>query len=199
MTTHPVQLQVEPPPLTERVHVVIRILFLVALGMVGLSWASCFLYLALPALVALRILNRGAERYLAEDAPRVVRVLRWLASASAYLALLNDVLPTSEGSPVDLAVTPSGTPTATSALLRLITSLPAVIVLSLLSVAAGIVWAVGAVLALIRRRMPGLIADFLALVLRYQFRLFAYHLSLVDRYPSFEESRTAHAAGSTAA
>ena len=199
MSSHPVELRVEPPPYTERIHVVIRILLLVALGMVGFSWAYCFLYLVLPALVALRLLNRGSERTFAEDAPRVVRVLRWLASACAYLALLTDVLPTADGSPVDLAVRPSGTPTATSALLRLLTSLPAVVVLALASVAAGILWIVGAALALVRRRMPRAIADFLALVLRYQFRLVAYHLSLVDRYPSFEESRAAHAAGSSAA
>jgi hypothetical protein len=30
------------------------------------------------------------------------------------------------------------------------------------------------------------VSDFLALTLRYQFRLFAYHSSIVDRYPSFE-------------
>jgi hypothetical protein len=62
-------------------------------------------------------------------------------------------------------------------------------------VVAGIVWLLGAVWVLVRRRMPAAIADFIALVLRYQFRLIAYHLSLVDRYPSFEEARIAHAAG----
>jgi hypothetical protein len=198
MSAHPVQLHVESAPHTERIHVVIRVLLLVAIGTLGLSWLYGFLYLVLPALVALRILNGGSERYLAQDGPRVVRVLRWLASACAYFGLLTDVLPTANGSPVELALTSRGTPTPTSALLRLVTSLPAVVVLALLSVAAGFVWAVAAVLTLIRRRMPGALADFLALVLRYQFRLVAYHLSLVDRYPSFEESRTAHAADSGA-
>jgi len=199
MSSHPVQLQVEPPPTTERIHVVIRILLLFALGTIGVSWASCFLYLVVPALVALRILNGGAERYLAEDAPRVVRALRWLASACAYLALLTDVLPTSQGSPVDLAITPGGEPTPKSALLRLLTSLPAALLLAILSVAAGVWWLVGAVVVLIRRRMPAAIADFITGVLRYQFRLIAYHLSIVDRYPTFGEARTAHAAGSSAA
>jgi len=187
MSSHPVQLQVEPPPTTERIHVVIRILLLFALGTIGVSWASCFLYLVVPALVALRILNGGAERYLAEDAPRVVRALRWLASACA------------QGSPVDLAITPGGEPTPKSALLRLLTSLPAALLLAILSVAAGVWWLVGAVVVLIRRRMPAAIADFITGVLRYQFRLIAYHLSIVDRYPTFGEARTAHAAGSSAA
>jgi hypothetical protein len=199
MSTHPVQLHVEPPPYTERIHVVIRILLLLALGALGLSWASWFLYLVLPALVALRILNGSGERYLGEDAPRVVRALRWLASACAYLALLTDVLPTSQGSPVDLAITPSGEPTARSALLRLLTSLPAVLLLAIVSVVAAAAWLVGAVVVLVRRRMPAAIADFMTGVLRFQFRLIGYHLSLVDRYPSFEDRRAAHAAGSSAA
>jgi hypothetical protein len=199
MPTHPVQFAVEPPRHTERIHVVIRIALLMALGTIGFSWAYGFLYLVLPALVALRILNASGEGYLAEDAPRALRWLRWLASALAYLALLTDVLPTSGSGPVDLEIRPTGTPTAATALLRLVWSLPAVLLLGLLSVVAGIVWLLGAVLVLIRRRMPAAIADFMALVLRYQFRLIAYHLSLVDRYPSFEESRTAHAAGSSPA
>jgi hypothetical protein len=195
MPMHPVQFAVEQPRHTERIHVVIRIALLLALGTIWFSWAYGFLYLVLPALVALRILNGSGERYLAEDAPRALRAMRWLASACAYLALLTDVLPTSGAGPVDLEVHTTGTPRAGTALLRLIWSLPAVLLLALLSVVAGIVWLLGAVWVLVRRRMPAAIADFIALVLRYQFRLIAYHLSLVDRYPSFEEARIAHAAG----
>lgn len=195
MSTHPVQLHIDPPGETQRVHVVIRIALLLGLGTIGFSWAYGFLYIVLPALVALRILNASAERYLSGDVPRVVRTLRWLASASAYLALLTDVLPTSGAGPVDLQVRASGTPTATSALLRLLGSIPALLLLALLSAAAGVLWMLGAIVVLVRRRMPAAIADFIALVLRYQFRLVAYHLSLVDRYPSFEEAPVAHAAG----
>ena len=152
------------------------------------------MYLALPAAVAVVLIRKGGERYLAEDAPRIVRVLRWLASAYAYLWLLTDFLPTADGSPVDLKIEASGKPTATSALLRLLFSLPALVMLAVLSAASGVLWVVGALLILIRKRLPGAIADILALTLRFQFQLIAYHLSLVDRYPSLRADRVAHAA-----
>lgn len=46
---------------------------------------------------------------------------------------------------------------------------------------------------LVRKRLPAAIADFLALTLRFQFRLVAYHLSLVDQYPSLREGKLVHA------
>ena len=87
-----------------------------------------------------------------------------------------------------------GRPTASSALLRILFSLPALVVLAVLSAAPGILWVVGAVVILIRKRLPAAIADILALTLRFQFQLVAYHLSLVGRYPSLRAERVAHAA-----
>jgi len=186
---HPVRLHVERAARTSRIHVLTRLLLLLAVGALG--WSSIYwaLYLALPAVAALLILRRGGgEGYLSEDGPRLVRVLRWLAAAYAYLWLLTDVLPTAQGGPVDLQVAPSGSPTPTSALLRIVTSIPAIVLLGLLTIAAGLVWIVGAASILAIERMPGVLADFLALTLRVQFRVVAYHLSLVDRYPSLEDS-----------
>lgn len=194
MENHPVQLRVEHPGQTARIHVVTRLLFLLAFATLGLSSVYWALYLALPAAVAVVLMQKGGERYLAEDAPGIVRVLRWLASAYGYLWLLTDVLPTADGSPIDLKIEPGGRPTATSALLRLLFSLPALVMLAVLSAAAGILWMVGAVLILIRRQLPGAIADILTLTLRFQFQLVAYHLSLVERYPSLRADRIAHAA-----
>src|SRR6185503_9947889 len=94
-----------------------------ALGCSAIYWA---LYLALPAVAALLIQKKGAG-YLSEDAPRAIRVLRLFASAYGYLWLLTDVLPTAQGSPVDLQVTPTGEPTPSSALLRIVTSVPAIL------------------------------------------------------------------------
>src|SRR6185503_15779715 len=119
-TRHPVQLHVERRPEARRVHVVTRAALLLALGAVGTSSLYWVLYLALPALAALVIIQKGGERALAEDAPRTVRVLRWLASAYAYLWLLTDALPTRQGGPVELSIEPGAPPTPTSALLRLL-------------------------------------------------------------------------------
>jgi hypothetical protein len=193
MLAHPVQLEIEHPKRTARIHVVTRLVLLAAFAALGCSGIYWFLYLALPALAAIGVLRKSGDRYLAEDGPRIVRVLRWFASAYGYLWLLTDVLPTAEGGPVDLRVEVGGHPTAGSALLRLLFSVPALLLLALLSAAAGLLWLVGAVLILIRERNPEWVVDFLSLTLRFQFQLVAYHLSLVDAYPSLRTARAAHA------
>lgn len=198
-TTHPVHLRVEPAARLQRIHVLIRLVLLVALGALGGSSLYWLLYLALPAAVALAVSQAGSERYLAESGPRIARLLRWLAGAYAYLWLLTDAVPSTEPneerpSPVALEIEFGGAPTVGSALLRIVYSLPALILLSILSFAATILWIVAAIWILVAQRTPAGLADFFALTLRYQFRLIAYHLSLVDRYPSLvsESSYTSH-------
>jgi hypothetical protein len=187
--TQPVLLRVQPTERPERIHVVIRLLLLFALGTIGCSSVYWILYLTLPAVAALLIASHGAERFRAEDAPRLVRVLRWLAGAYAYLWLLTDELPSNDGNRrVELEVTCDEAPSAGAALLRLVYSVPAVLLLALLSIVASLLWIVGALMILARRRLPRAIAGFLELTLRYQFRLAAYHLSLVGSYPSFEHA-----------
>ena len=189
MAPHPVQLRVTPPARLARIHVLIRLVLLAALGTLGWSSVYWLLYLALPAVAALLVAQKGSERYLAEDGARLVRALRWLAGAYGYLWLLTDELPGSEApAAVELAVAPGGAPTAGSALLRLVYSLPAVLLLGVLSFAAGILWIVAAVWILVVERAPAGLADFFATVLGYQLRLAAYHLSLVDRYPSLRDA-----------
>ena len=195
LSSHPVHLLVQRTPSFARVHVVIRLALLLAIGSIGCSSVYWLLYLALPALVAILVMQKGGARYVSDAAPRVVHVLRWLAGAYAYLWLLTDALPTTDAvGPVELVVQVSGTPTAASALSRLLYSLPALILAAVLSVAAAVLWLVGAIVVLVKQKMPAAIGDFLTLTLRYQARLIAYHLSLVERYPSLEESAVAHAA-----
>jgi hypothetical protein len=133
-------------------------------------------------------------RYLDEDAPRIVRVLRWAARAYAYLWLLTDSVPRAEAGagPVELEITPGGGPTVSSALVRLLSSLPALVLLGLLSVVAVPLWVIGAIAILVNERTPTPIADFLSMKLRYQFQLVAYHLSLVDAYPSLGDADVSH-------
>jgi hypothetical protein len=194
ISTHPVRLRVDSPVRLARVHVAIRLALLLAVATIGCSSVYWLLYLALPAFVAILILQKSGDRYLAEDAPRIVRALRWLASAYAYLWMLTDMLPTAEtNGPVDFDVELHGTPTAASALLRLVFSLPALLLAGLLSFASAFLWLVGLIFVLVNERLPVPIGDFLTLTLRYQSRLMAYHLSLVDRYPSLQESSPVHA------
>jgi len=194
MTTHPVELDLAPPERMLRVHVVIRVLLLIVLGALGWSSIYWLLYLALPAGAALLVAAKGGEGYLAEDAPTVVRWLRWIAGAYAYLALLSDDLAPDDNQPnVGLRVTTSGAPTPASALLRLVYTIPALLLLALLSFAGVVLWIIGALFILARGRLPRPIWDFLALTLQYRLRLAAYHLSLVDRYPSLQAAPVAPA------
>jgi uncharacterized protein DUF4389 len=172
-----------------RIQVVIRLVLLCAVAMIGCSSVYWLLYLVLPGAAALLISQHGPERYLAQDAPRIGRFIRWFAAASAYLWLLTDQWPNHElESPVEVEIEPGGSPTAISALLRLVYSLPALLVWAVLATASGLAWLVGAAVILVSGRIPAAVADLLATMLRYQLRLLAYHLSLVDRYPSLEDA-----------
>jgi hypothetical protein len=195
MRTHPVQFVVAPSEKRERIDVLIRLVLLFALGAIGFSSLYWILYLVLPAVAAAMISAAGGKGYLANDAPGIVRGLRWLAGVYAYLWLLTDALPTRAAAPggsVELQVELGGTPTTKSALLRLFYSLPALALLALLSIPAGVLWLLGAVVILVRGRASPAISDFFALTLRYQFRLLAYHLSLVDAYPALVRDATEH-------
>ena len=190
MDSHPLELRVAMPATArrDRLHVVIRLLLLVALAALGMSSLYWVLYVAIPAFVALRLSAGGAQRYLHEDAPRITRVLRWFAAVYAYLWLLTDELPSAENEgPVELTLEPSGQPTVRTALLRLLTSLPALLLLALLSMVAVVLWIIGAIAILLSERLPPGIADFIAMKLRYQFRLVAYHFSLAPRYPALTD------------
>ena len=71
--------------------------------------------------------------------------------------------------------------------MRLLTGLPALLLLAILSMAAALPWIVAAIAVLVSERVPAAIADSIAMKLRYHFRVVAYHLSLVDAYPSISE------------
>src|SRR5579863_4002015 len=154
MSGYPVHLQIERTPHPRRIHVVLRTVLLVALGTISMGAIYWIAYLALPALVALALLQRGSGRYFTEDAPRVVRALRWLAEAYAYLWLLTDIPPTAEPGPVELRVELTGTATARSALLRLLYSIPALLLVILLSIGAVVCWVIGAAFILAVERLP---------------------------------------------
>lgn len=168
-----------------------RLMLLVSLGAVGLSSFYWLLYLAVPVVIALIVSDQDGDYYMEQDAPRLVRVLRWLAGAYAYLWLLTDAVPKADpGGPVELEIDIHGEPTMHSALVRVVTSLPALVVLAVLSLIATVLWVIGAISILVTRRVPLGVTDFIAMKLQYQFRLLAYHLSLVDEYPAVDGLRS---------
>jgi hypothetical protein len=184
MDHHPVRFHVDRTSMG-RAHVLVRAVLLCALATVGWPSGYWLLYLVLPAVTAALLSRDGPARFFGDDAPRTVHVLRWFAGVYAYLWLLTDELPRlREPGPVVLDVEVCGTPSLASALARLVTSLPAALFLALLSALAAPLWVFGAVSILAVGRVPAFVHDFLSMKLAYQFRLVAYHLSLVDAYPS---------------
>ncbi len=176
-----------------RTHVLLRVVLLFVLATVGWPSGYWLLYLVLPALTAVLLSRDGVAVFFGNDAPKTIRVVRWFAGTYAYLWLLTDQLPRWDGDgPVVLEVEAGGTPSMSSALARLVTSLPAVLLLFLLSIVAVPVWVIGALGILIAQQVPAFVHDFLSIKLAYQFRLVAYHLSLVDAYPSIDDIQVPH-------
>jgi uncharacterized membrane protein len=180
-------LSVRPPEKFSRVHILIRILLVLAVSSVAGSHGSPggLLFLGLPAVAALLISQHGPDGFLARDASGLVRALRWLLGLYAYLGLLTDRFPTGGAEDVvRFDVTPSGEPTTGSALLRLLTSIPAVIALWVLGIVGFVLWLVAAFFVLVTEQYPLAIFDFQCGVLRYHARFLAWHASLVDCYPT---------------
>ncbi len=180
MADYPVVFEVTRPSKFERPQVFIRIVAYFLLGLV-ISLA----YWGLPIIAAIWSSQKGSQRFLEEDGPKITGWLRWLNALTAYTYLLTDRFPSDEDPSVRFEVQPSGSPSVGSALLRLITSIPSLIVLSILNWVAGIIWLIGAVMILVQETYPESLYDFQCGVVRWQARLLAYHASLVPAYPPF--------------
>ena len=181
---YPVTFDVTRPEKFERPHLAIRILILIILSI--LSEIVGLIYLLLPVLAAIFISQKGSERFLAEDGPRMTGWLRWLVAIDAYIALLTDRFPTEKPEQIiRFDVQASGSPTVGSALLRLIYSIPSALILGLLSIVSAVIWLIAAVMILVNESYPQGLFDFQRGVVRWGARLLAYHASLTDQYPPF--------------
>jgi len=184
---YPVVFDVGRPARYDRAQVALRILILALLGALSapLGWLFGVLYLALPAIAAVGISSRSAATFQVELSGDVVRIIRWVLSFYAYLLLLTDRFPqwSVPESLVRFEVTPSGTPTVGTALLRLVYTVPYALVLAVFGCAAALIWVICLVSVLAGAGVPRGLYDFLRGVMRWQARLFAYHASLVDEYP----------------
>jgi hypothetical protein len=179
----PVGVAVERPPAFQRAHVFLRVALLVAIGWLGHPWG--LLWLGLPVVAAVLISQKGGPGYLDENGPTMTRGLNWILDLVAYLALLTDELPGRGEHPVRFRVERSGSPTAGSALLRILYAIPSLIVLAVLGFVGAIVWLVGVVLVLLGESYPESLWRFLLGLVRWEAFLLAYLASLVDRYPPF--------------
>jgi hypothetical protein len=179
----PVTFDVERPPVFRRVHVALRLVLLVVISWIGHPFG--LLWLGLPVIAAVFIAQKGGQRYLDEDGPKLTGVLRWILAVLAYLALLTDRLPGGGSQPVRVELERSGSPTVGSALLRILYAIPSLIVLAILGLVGAIVWVIAVVLILINQKYPAGLWRFLLALVRWEAWLLAYLASLVDHYPPF--------------
>jgi uncharacterized protein DUF4389 len=179
----PVTFEIERPPSFDRTHVFGRIGALIAIGWivqpVGLLW------LGLPVVAAILISQKGGQRYLSEDGPKVTRALNWIVDLVAYIALLTDRLPSREGHAVRFEVERSGSPTTRSALRRIVSAIPSVIILAVLTWFATILWFLAMLRVSATGSYPASWWRFLCGLVGWEARLIAYLASLVDTYPPF--------------
>ena len=188
MATYPASFDVARPEKFQRPHIVIRVLVFIILSLVGSAGGLLFglVYLVFPVLAAIFVSQKGSQRFLEEDGPRLTGWLRWLIALYAYLAILTDRFPTEKPEEiVQFSVRTGGSPTVGSALLRLIYSIPSAFVLALLGIVSAIIWLIAAVFVLAQENYPHGLYDFQRGVVRWEARLLAYHTSLVDQYPPF--------------
>jgi len=180
---YPVTFDVERPAVFQRAQAVLRIALLIILGWVGLPIG--LLWLGIPVASAVLIGQNDGKRYLDEDGPVVIRSLGWVVGAVAYLALLTDRLSGGGESPIRFEVDRSGTPTVGSALLRILTSIPSLVVLGLLSFVGAFVWLIGLVWVVVGESYPESLWGYLRGLVRWEVYLLAYLASVVDVYPPF--------------
>jgi len=184
-TAYPVTFDVSRPEKFERPQLFLRILVAIILWVLA-SIVGWVLYLAFPVLAAIFVSQKGPEKYLEEDGPRMTEWLRWVVAIFAYLLILTERFPTEKPEEiVRFEVQTGGRPTVGSALLRLIYSIPSVLVLGLLGIVSAIVWLIAAVMVLIQESYPDGLYNFQRGVLRWEARLLGYHASLVHEYPPF--------------
>jgi hypothetical protein len=187
-TAYPVTFDVSRPEKFERPHVFLRVLVAIILSILAgaIGWVLALVYLVFPVLAAIFVSQKGSEKYLEEDGPRMTGWLRWVLALYAYLGILTDRFPTEKPEEiVRFEVSPGGSPTVGSALLRLIYSIPSVFVLGLLGIVSAVIWLIAAIMVLIQENYPGGLYNFQRGVLRWEARLLGYHASLVDQYPPF--------------
>src|SRR4030042_782721 len=162
-TAYPVTFDVSRPEKFERPHVFVRILVVAILCILAgaIGWILGLVYLVFPVLAAIFVSQKGPEKYLEEDGPRMAGWLRWVLALYAYLGILTDRFPTEKPEEiVRFEVRTGGSPTVGSALLRLIYSIPSAFVLGILGIVSGIVLLIAAVMVLIQENYPEGLYDF---------------------------------------
>jgi len=191
MISYPLHYRIAQPGRCSRLQLLLRVLAFVALGVLGLSFGTVFLFgfIALPVFAASRLSVKPPAAYLADDGSRILRLLRWFAAVSAWAGLVAETLPGKAPEDtvlLDLDADAHPTPpTPASAAWRVLTGIPSALVLALLGCIGCLVWLWAALSILFNQRIGADAFNYLAGLQRWSVRLLAYQASLVERYPPF--------------
>lgn len=193
MSSSDVQFEVTSPERWSRIQVLLRVavVFMLAQLETRAGWFLGAFYWLLPVVAALAIERQGAREYPLHAGERLHRLLHWWSAVVAYLLCVTDRFPTS---PADLRslrfeVIPSEDPSFGRALLRLLTSLPELLVVAFLGWVACLLAVVAAAGILLLERVPGPILRFSTFYLSLQTRWLVYHASLVETHPLLDGPR----------
>ncbi|HVG99556.1 MAG TPA: hypothetical protein VM844_02240 [Miltoncostaeaceae bacterium] len=135
----------------------------------------------IPPVAGLHLARRRPEEYVREDGPRVGQALEWLLGLRAFGMLLVARPPLGAAGPVRLTLPAPGRPTRASAVLRLLTGLPAALALFLAGAALLPAWAAGCAWLTVRGRVPGPVRAAHLALLRAEAGFLARHASLAGR------------------
>jgi hypothetical protein len=193
MSTNPVQIEIESPRRFDRLQLAIRIVLAIVLAWFGITFGALgvIAYLMLPVLAAIAITSGGGDIYVTDRGPQLWRVLAWMLRFEAYMMLLVDRVPLEENG-VSIRIAYSGHPTIRSAMWRLVTSLPLVVVAFVLAIPSGLFWCFAAVCLVLGLDMPRWILAFQLGVFRWHAQLLAYQASLVEPYPRWSFDTATH-------
>lgn len=188
--SYPATLETGFPPRYDRVQVLYRVLLLIAIGFLHQMIGSLagVLYLFLPILAAMSITRNGGIGLRSEETRSFINVIDWAVSFYAYFLFVTDHFPYAHERDARLSVEAVGSPRVGAALVRLVTTLPHAIVLSVLGFASVLVAIAMAISVLVTGKAPDALHTFQRDVVAWVGRVLAYHSSLVDTYPPFSLS-----------
>lgn len=194
MASYPVIFDVKRPEKFERPQLALRLVVMLIMSLLPVLGLA---FLFFPAAAAILISQKGPQKYLEEDAPRVTGWLRWFIALYAYLWMTTDRFPSEKPEEmIRLDVQPGGTPSVGNALLRIILAIPSAFVLGVLWIVGFVIWIIAFVMVIIQENYADGMYNYMRGLVRWQARLMGYMTSLVEPYPPFaldmgEEAPTA--------
>lgn len=193
METQKISFDVQAPEHWDRIQLLLRVAVVVALGLLhtSIAWIFFAFYVGLPIAAAIAIQRYGASDYPTRAGRTVLRVLSYWNAFFAYLLFVTDRFPATaqDLARVRLDVDAAGTTTFDQALFRLLTSVPAFVVIALLGWVAVPVSLLAGVSVLLTEKVPSFASRFLRFYVDLQARSLAYHASLVDQHPLTDPQR----------